>query len=124
MKPTSLKQLSNINKQTIPYMVFELSDFSTSAIYFSVGDETGWGGVQESFLSQCPAGTKLRKPIKKSHQWVLWVKREGREADHSPPPSVEVKNAWSYTSSPPNTPSRCGDELSTRIILPLTLRKC
>jgi len=25
----------------------------------------------------------------------------GREADHSPPSSAEVKNAWSYTSTPP-----------------------
>jgi hypothetical protein len=24
----------------------------------------------------------------------------GREADHSPPPSAEVKNAWSHTSTP------------------------
>jgi hypothetical protein len=28
-------------------------------------------------------------------------KRPGREADHSPPSSAEVKNAWSYTSTPP-----------------------
>jgi len=28
----------------------------------------------------------------------LGVKRPGREADHSPPSSAEVKNAWSYTS--------------------------
>jgi hypothetical protein len=28
------------------------------------------------------------------------VKRPGREADHSPPYSAEVKNAWSYTSTP------------------------
>jgi hypothetical protein len=28
------------------------------------------------------------------------VKRAGREADHSPPSSVEVENAWSYTSTP------------------------
>jgi hypothetical protein len=38
-------------------------------------------------------------------QWVprtlsLGVKRPGREADHSPPSSAEVKNAWSYTSTP------------------------
>jgi hypothetical protein len=31
----------------------------------------------------------------------LVVKRPGREADHSPPPSAEVKNAWSYTTTPP-----------------------
>jgi hypothetical protein len=29
------------------------------------------------------------------------VKRPGREADHSPPSSAEVENAWSYTSTPP-----------------------
>jgi hypothetical protein len=29
------------------------------------------------------------------------VKRPGREADHSPPISAEIKNAWSYTSTPP-----------------------
>jgi hypothetical protein len=28
------------------------------------------------------------------------VKRPEREADHSPPSSTEVKNAWSYTSTP------------------------
>jgi hypothetical protein len=38
-------------------------------------------------------------------QWVpgalsLGVQQQGREADHSPQSSVEVKNAWSYTSSP------------------------
>jgi hypothetical protein len=29
------------------------------------------------------------------------VKRQGREADHSPPSSAEVKNAWSYISISP-----------------------
>jgi hypothetical protein len=29
------------------------------------------------------------------------VKRQGREADHSPPSSADIKNAWSYTSTPP-----------------------
>jgi hypothetical protein len=38
-------------------------------------------------------------------QWVsgalsLGVKRPGREADHSPPYSTKIKNAWSYTSTP------------------------
>jgi hypothetical protein len=28
------------------------------------------------------------------------VKRPGREADHSPPSSAEVQNAWNYTSTP------------------------
>jgi hypothetical protein len=31
----------------------------------------------------------------------LGVKRPGRDADHSPPSNSEVKNVWSYTSTPP-----------------------
>jgi hypothetical protein len=42
-------------------------------------------------------------------QWVLGalslgVKRLGREVDHSPPISAEVKKMWIYTSTP-HTPS-------------------
>jgi len=31
----------------------------------------------------------------------LGVKQPGRKADHFPPPSTEVKNAWIYTSPSP-----------------------
>jgi hypothetical protein len=39
-------------------------------------------------------------------QWVsgvcsLGVKRPGREPDYSPPSNAEVKNVWSYNSTPP-----------------------
>jgi hypothetical protein len=45
-------------------------------------------------------------PTQPPIQWVpralsLGVKRPGREADHLPPSSVEVKNAWRYSSTPP-----------------------
>jgi hypothetical protein len=45
-------------------------------------------------------------PTQSPIQWVpgalfLGVKWPGREADHSPPSSAEVKNAWSHTSTPP-----------------------
>jgi hypothetical protein len=48
-----------------------------------------------------PALGPTQPPI----QWVpvilsTRVKGPGREADHSPPSSAEVKNAWSYTSIP------------------------
>jgi hypothetical protein len=29
------------------------------------------------------------------------IKRPGREANHTPPSNAEVKNAWSYKSTPP-----------------------
>jgi hypothetical protein len=45
-------------------------------------------------------------PTQPPIQWVpgalfLGIKWWGHEADHSPPCSAEVKNAWSYTSTPP-----------------------
>jgi len=32
-------------------------------------------------------------------QWLPGVKGPGHEADHPPPSSTKVKNAWSYTST-------------------------
>jgi len=50
--------------------------------------------------------TTMSRPALGSIQWVpgdlsLGVKQQGCEADHSLPPSAEVKNAWSYTSIHP-----------------------
>jgi hypothetical protein len=44
-------------------------------------------------------------PTQPPIQWVpgapsLGVKRQRREADHSPPSSAQVRNEWSYTSTP------------------------
>jgi hypothetical protein len=54
-----------------------------------------------SFTASRTALGPTQPPI----QWVsealyLGVKWPGREVDHSPPSSAEVKNAWSYTSTP------------------------
>jgi hypothetical protein len=38
------------------------------------------------------------------------IKRQGREADHSPPASAEIKEIWIYTSTP-HTPSWCSSYL-------------
>jgi len=43
-------------------------------------------------LSSYPTGTK---------DSILGVKWLRHETDHLPPPSAEVKNAWSYTSTHP-----------------------
>jgi hypothetical protein len=52
--------------------------------------------------SSRPALGSTQPPI----QWVPWahsreVKRQEREADHSPSASAEVKKMWIYTSTPP-----------------------
>jgi hypothetical protein len=57
-------------------------------------------------------GVRFSSPPWPDRLWgspMLWVpgvislglKRLGREANHSPPSSAEVENAWSYTSTPP-----------------------
>jgi hypothetical protein len=53
------------------------------------------------FTSSRPALGSTQLPI----QWVpgfffSGLKRQGREADHSPPASAEVKKIWIYTSTP------------------------
>jgi hypothetical protein len=55
------------------------------------------------FLFTTVSRTALR-PTQPPIQWVqgdhsLGVKRPRREADHSPPSSARIKNAWNYTST-------------------------
>jgi hypothetical protein len=59
-------------------------------------------------LAKCAAGCKTMalEPTQPPIQWVpgalsLGVKWPEREVDHSPPSSAEVKERWSYTSTPP-----------------------
>jgi hypothetical protein len=55
----------------------------------------------------------------------LVVKRLGREAEHSPPSSAEVNNAWSYTSTPHYALiAWCSVKKSTGATLPLPLYYC
>jgi len=54
------------------------------------------------YAASRPALGSTQPPI----QWVtgtltVGLKGTEREADHSPPSSVEVNNAWRYTSTPP-----------------------
>jgi hypothetical protein len=72
--------------------------------------QTGSGAHPASY----PVGT--RGPF-------LGIKAVGREADHSPPSSAEVKNAWNSITTPPirllyhhspNTPPRRGAELKKK----------
>jgi hypothetical protein len=62
-------------------------------------------GRIKNFLFSKSSRPALRS-TQHSIQWVqgalsLAVKRPGREADHSPPASAEVKKLWIYTSTPP-----------------------
>jgi hypothetical protein len=62
-------------------------------------------GRVKNFLSSTSSKPALG-PTQHPIQWVPGVlspglKRPGREADHSPPTSAEVKNTWIYTSTSP-----------------------
>jgi hypothetical protein len=82
--------------------------------------------------------TPAPRPTQPHIRWVpgalsLGVKWSGREADHLPPSSAEVKNAWGYTTTL-HTPSWPSAWLSIAAILcdwtrktdnfTLTIRKC
>jgi hypothetical protein len=75
--------------------VYSLADrgsgvrFPAGAVNFSLLHrvQTGSGAYPSSY----PMGTRVS---------FSGVKRPEREIDHSPPSSAEVKNAWSYTSTP------------------------
>jgi hypothetical protein len=62
-------------------------------------------GVRASIWSRmfCTSSRAALEPSLTPIQWVRGgrVKREGREAHHSPPTSAEVKKIWTYTATPP-----------------------
>jgi hypothetical protein len=82
----------------------------------AVGIATGYGLDDRGGLNSSPGRVKnflfftSSRPnlgfTQPSIEWVSralspGVKRQGREADHSPPASAEVKKIWIYTSIPP-----------------------
>jgi hypothetical protein len=53
-------------------------------------------------ISSRPALRSTQPPIKMGTGGSFpGVKRQGREADHSPPTSAEVRKMWIHTSTPP-----------------------
>jgi hypothetical protein len=65
-------------------------------VWNSAGLRAGWSGVQ----SQQGLGIFLFTTVSRPGGLFLGVKWPGCEADHSPPSSTDVKNAWIYTYTP------------------------
>jgi hypothetical protein len=65
---------------------------------------------------------KTCDPLDHLKDWhpIQWVKQPEREADHSPPSTANVKNAWRDTSTPPNKSSWRGAYLRTGTTLTFT----
>jgi hypothetical protein len=77
----------------------------------------------EIFIFTTASRTALG-PTQPPRQWVTWalslgVKRPGREADHSPSSSAEVKECVELYLHSPNTSSWRAAQLSTGTTLPL-----
>jgi hypothetical protein len=79
----------------------------------SVGIETGYGldggGIRVRVPVRSRIFSKSRLALGSTQPPIQWVpgslspgvKRPGREADHSPPASAEVKKMWICISTPP-----------------------
>jgi hypothetical protein len=75
----------------------------------AVGIATGHGLDDGRVAVRVPVGSRIFHVVQTSsgvnptYPGALFpgVKRPGREADHSPPASAEVKKIWIYTSIPP-----------------------
>jgi hypothetical protein len=67
-----------------------------------LGDRDSNAGKGTDFLLLIPVLGATHPPIKLVYRAIrLRLKQGGRGAIHSPPPAVEIKNTWSYTSIPP-----------------------
>jgi hypothetical protein len=85
---------------------FQVPDFSSryrnKATCWTTGVRFPVGAGKWFFFLFAIASRPVQGPSKLFTQWVLvdlssGVKRPGREANHSAPSSVKVKNVWSYT---------------------------
>jgi hypothetical protein len=73
----------------------------------AVGIATGYG-MDSRGVGAGPVLGPTKPPIQRVPVALSprGVQRPGREADHSPPTSAEIKNTWIYTSILPHTYSR------------------
>jgi hypothetical protein len=101
----SSKALFTSQYTQFPTSFVALPLFLPGGLYVAVGIATGFGrgsspGRRKGFL----LSTSI--PVPRPTQWIpgslsFGVKRPGREVDHSPLTSAEVKKTWIYISTPP-----------------------
>jgi hypothetical protein len=86
------------------YLVPVYFGYSVVGMATSYGPDGRGVGVRvpvgAGFFSLSMSSRQALRPTEPPIQLVTGVKRAGRERNHSPPTSVEVKNKWTYTSTP------------------------
>jgi hypothetical protein len=88
--------VSGSTLRTIQFLPIQWVSGVGIAQWYSAGLRAVWSGVRVPVLGP------TRTPIQLVPGALsLDIKQPGREADHSPPSIAEVKDAWSYTFTPP-----------------------
>jgi hypothetical protein len=94
-------------------LILTIQKYESRGSSVGIGLATSWTIGVRGFASRqwlgiflfSTASRRALGPTQPPIQWVPrlspGVKRQGREADNSPPPSAKVKNAWRYASTPP-----------------------
>jgi hypothetical protein len=81
----------------------EPGQLSDRALGYGLDEGGSSPGRGWEFFSSPPRSDRIWSPpslLSIPGALSLGVKRPGREADYSPPSNAEVKNTWSYTSTP------------------------
>jgi hypothetical protein len=107
-----LSDPGQVGRGILKFVYFQHFFFRNSAVDI-VGIATDYGLNHRGVGVRGPVGSRIfsasSRPalgsIEPPIQWVprvlsRGVKQPGREADHSPPTSAEVKKMWIYTSTP------------------------
>jgi hypothetical protein len=91
----------------VHYIIYELGELSRYSDWLRAGQPGGGslspGRVKKfSLLHIVQTGSRFHPTSYKMDTGGSFpgVKRQGREVDHSPPTSAEVKKMWNYTSTP------------------------
>jgi hypothetical protein len=108
--PIEVLSMHPTQSNSIPQFLIVSTILSNPPTFYSVvGLATGYGMDDRGVVVRVPVGSRIFStsyrealgPTQPPIQWVPGVKRQGREADHSPPASAEVKKMWIYISTPP-----------------------
>jgi hypothetical protein len=98
---TALNNVSFLTRQPLFFCITVLAQ-RLRYDHSDGGSTSGTAGFRSS--AQCPDRLRDQPSLTSNGHRLIssGVKQPGRECDQSLPPSIKVKNAWSYTSASPH----------------------